>query len=85
MRLALLSVALSVLICTGFIVSQDLRSRNTAPVCTSEIKGEQLRDIRTTVRHLTTKWTSEDARLLDVVSVVMAEKLGIRDLPDTQR
>ena len=83
MQLALMSLAVSALICTGFTVSQDVRSRSSAPVCSSEIRNEQLRDIRATARKLTSRWTDADQQLLDTVSVVMAEKLGISRLHNT--
>lgn len=85
MRLAVISLAISALICTGFTVSQDLRSRANAPSCSDEIRDEQLLDIRATVRKLTQKWTDADERLLDTVSVVMAEKLGLTDLRNTRQ
>jgi len=82
MQLALMSLAVSALICTGFTVSQDLRSRANAnaPACSDEIRNEQLLDIRATARKLTSKWTDADQQLLDTVSVVMAEKLGLSRL-----
>lgn len=78
MRGTFASIALAALICTGLAISQDLRDRHTVR-CNDGVSNEQLREIKRVVREQVTKWSPEDQRMLDLMTLVVAHELGIKE------
>lgn len=78
MRGTFASVALAALICTGLAISHQYTTSVHA-TCNTEISEEQLRQIRQVVREQVTKWSPEDQHMLDLMTLVVAHELGIKE------